>query len=59
MGDIKQNLAYAFLYNIVPIPIAAVGLLYPAIVGLAMAASSVLVTASSVALKRWRPRVVD
>lgn len=51
---IKQNLAYAFLYNVVLIPVAAMGLLYPALAGLAMAASSVSVTASSLALKRWK-----
>ncbi|AIF84261.1 copper/silver-translocating P-type ATPase [Candidatus Nitrososphaera evergladensis SR1] len=55
VGKIKQNLAYAFLYNVVLIPVAAMGLLYPALAGLAMAASSVSVTASSLALKRWRP----
>lgn len=56
VGKIKQNLAYAFLYNVVLIPVAAAGLLYPALAGLAMAASSVSVTASSLALKRWKPR---
>ncbi len=56
VGKIKQNIAYAFLYNVVLIPVAATGLLYPALAGLAMAASSVSVTASSLALKRWKPR---
>jgi Cu+-exporting ATPase len=55
VSKIKQNLAYAFLYNVVLIPVAAAGLLYPALAGLAMAASSVSVTASSLALKRWKP----
>ena len=55
VSKIKQNLAYAFLYNVVLIPIAAAGMLYPALAGLAMAASSVSVTASSLALKRWKP----
>lgn len=55
VGKIKQNLAYAFLYNVVLIPVAAMGFLYPALAGLAMAASSVSVTASSLALKRWKP----
>ena len=55
IGKIKQNLAYAFLYNVVLIPVAALGLLYPALAGLAMAASSVSVTASSLALKKWKP----
>ncbi|MEO9295405.1 MAG: heavy metal translocating P-type ATPase [Nitrososphaera sp.] len=56
MNKIRQNLAYAFLYNVVLIPVAAMGLLYPALAGLAMAASSVSVTASSLALKRWKPK---
>lgn len=55
VGKIKQNLFYAFAYNVVLIPVAAMGLLYPALAGLAMAASSVSVTASSLALKRWKP----
>ncbi|WP_337862670.1 heavy metal translocating P-type ATPase [Nitrososphaera sp.] len=56
VGKIKQNLAYAFLYNVILVPVAAAGLLYPALAGLAMAASSVSVTASSLALKRWQPK---
>jgi Cu+-exporting ATPase len=56
VGKIKQNLAYAFFYNIILIPVAAAGLLYPALAGLAMAASSVSVTMSSLSLKRWKPR---
>ena len=56
VSKIKQNLAYAFIYNIILVPVAALGLLYPALAGLAMAASSVSVTASSLMLKRWKPR---
>ena len=56
VGKIRQNLAYAFLYNVVLIPVAAMGFLYPALAGLAMAASSVSVTASSLALKRWKTK---
>ena len=55
VGKIKQNLTYAFMYNAVLIPVAAVGLLYPALAGIAMAASSVSVTMSSLAMKRWTP----
>ena len=55
ISKIKQNLAYAFLYNVALIPVAGLGLLYPAIAGLAMAASSVSVTGSSLLLKRWKP----
>jgi Cu+-exporting ATPase len=53
---IKQNLFYAFVYNTVLIPFAGLGLLYPALAGLAMATSSVSVTLSSLSLKRWNPR---
>jgi len=56
VGKIKQNLFYAFAYNTILIPVAGVGLLYPALAGLAMAASSVSVTLSSLSLKRWNPR---
>ena len=56
VGKIRQNLVYAFMYNVVLIPVAAMGLLYPALAGLAMAASSVSGTASSLALRQWNPR---
>lgn len=56
VSKIKQNLLYAFAYNIILIPVAASGFLYPAFAGLAMAASSVSVTMSSLALKRWNPK---
>ena len=56
MGKIKQNLFYAFAYNIALIPVAGLGLLYPTIAGMAMAASSVSVTGSSLLLKRWNPK---
>jgi Cu+-exporting ATPase len=55
VSKIRQNLFYAFAYNAALIPVAGVGLLYPALAGLAMAASSVSVTSSSLLLKRWLP----
>jgi len=56
VSKIKQNLLYAFAYNAALIPVAGFGLLYPALAGLAMAASSVSVTSSSLMLKRWSPK---
>lgn len=56
MSKIRQNLVYAFMYNVALIPVAALGLLYPALAGLAMAASSVSVTISSLLMRRWMPK---
>jgi Cu+-exporting ATPase len=55
LAKIRQNLFFAFVYNVLGIPLAAFGLLSPVIAGAAMAASSVSVVSNALLLKRWRP----
>lgn len=54
LGKIRQNLFFAFIYNTLGIPLAAIGMLTPVIAGAAMAMSSVSVVSNSLLLKRWQ-----
>ena len=57
VSKIRQNLFWAFIYNIAGIPLAAMGYLNPVLAGAAMAMSSVSVMTNALLLKRWRPGV--
>jgi len=55
LSKIRQNLFFAFGYNVLGIPLAALGMLNPVIAGAAMAMSSVSVVSNALLLKRWQP----
>ncbi|EFI53082.1 heavy metal translocating P-type ATPase [Afipia sp. 1NLS2] len=52
---IRQGLFWAFIYNVLGMPAAALGLLSPVVAGAAMALSSVSVVSNALLLRRWRP----
>lgn len=57
-SKIRQGLFWAFFYNVIGVPFAALGLLSPVVAGAAMAFSSVSVVSNALLLRRWRPSVV-
>ncbi len=54
-AKIRQNLFWAFVYNLIGIPLAAFGVLNPVLAGAAMALSSVSVVSNALLLKTWKP----
>jgi Cu+-exporting ATPase len=57
LKKIRQNLFFAFVYNVLGIPLAALGMLNPVVAGAAMAMSSVSVVSNSLLLRRWKAKL--
>ncbi|KPX09042.1 Heavy metal transporting ATPase [Pseudomonas syringae pv. daphniphylli] len=58
-AKIRQNLFWAFVYNLIGIPLAALGYLNPVMAGAAMALSSVSVVSNALLLKTWKPHYLE
>ncbi|MGL4205355.1 MAG: copper-transporting ATPase, partial [Aeromonadaceae bacterium] len=56
-AKIRQNLFWAFIYNLIALPLAMAGLLDPVLAGAAMALSSVSVVCNALLLRRWQPEL--
>jgi len=58
-AKIRQNLFWAFVYNLIGIPLAVFGFLNPVLAGAAMALSSVSVVSNALLLKTWKPKDLE